>query len=105
MIQSETDFNDWLIKFESVDVDRQVEKFNSITQNIMDNFIRKKVITVDDREPIWVMIIIIKVKEKKITRGMLKTPMTLLSFPRFTIQAKNRLILLETNITCNFQTN
>ena len=52
MIQSETDFNDWLIKFESVDVDRQVEKFNSITQNIMDNFIRNKVITVDDREPI-----------------------------------------------------
>ena len=31
--------------------------------------------------------------------------MTLLSFPRFTIQAKNMLILLETNIACNFQTN
>lgn len=31
--------------------------------------------------------------------------MTLLSFPRFTIQAKNRLILLETNIAYNFQTN
>ena len=51
------------------------------------------------------MIIIIKVKEKKITRGMLKIPMTLLSFPRFTVQAKNMLILLETNIACNFQTN
>ena len=51
------------------------------------------------------MIIIIKVKEKKITRGMLKIPMILLSFPRFTIQAKNRLILLETNIASNFQTN
>lgn len=51
------------------------------------------------------MIIIIKVKEKKITRGMLKTPMTLLSFHRFTIQAKNRLILLEKNIACNVQTN
>ena len=52
MIQSETDFNGWLTKFESVDLDRQVEKFNSTTRNIMDNFIRNKVITVDDREPI-----------------------------------------------------
>ena len=52
LIQSETDFNDWLTKFESVDVDRHVEKFNSTTRNIMDNFIRNKVITVDDREPI-----------------------------------------------------
>ena len=52
LIQSETDFNDWLTKFESVDVDRQVEKFNSTTRNIMDNFIWNKVVTVDDREPI-----------------------------------------------------